>query len=552
VALVSLLAIPGPNFAAPVTSEQEPAPDEGAFLDIVNVEVVNVDVFVTDRSGQPITGLSQEDFQIFEDGRPVAITNFYAEAQPVAGEGAAPAPLPGRADPREVETVPEDQRLYLVVYVDNFNIKPFNRNRVFRRLREFLDANVGPEDRVMLTTYNRSLKQRVPFTSDSRVVGRVLFEVEEETGYGVHRDSERRQLLDDIEGAENIGEVLGQVRTYAGSYYNDTMVTIDALREVVTSLGGLPGRKVVLYVSDGVPMVVGEDIFHLLNEKFRESSVLMQAREFDAGRRFQELAHQANANRVSFYTIDAGGLRTMTAASAEQSRAGSSVFVDSQNTYNLQAPLITLAEQTGGRAIINTNDVGPQLARVATDLRTYYSLGYQPVHAGDGRYHRIEVKLREKQRGWQVRHRAGYRDKSVEQRMTDGTVASLVFGELGNPLGVDLAFGSMTRRDDGHVLVPIRVSIPLDKVTMIPQGDQQQARLRVFIAAQDERGDMSPVQNVPLPIQIPAGDLEKARQQGFGYEVSLLMRSGQHRVAVGVRDDLGAVSSYVTGVVLVR
>jgi hypothetical protein len=110
----------------------------------------------------------------------------------------------------------------------------------------------------------------------------------------------------------------------------------------------------------------------------------------------------------------------------------------------------------------------------------------------------------------------------------------------------------MTRRDDGHVLVPVQVRIPLDKVTMIPHGDEQQARLRIFVAAQDERGDLSPVQNMPLPIQIPNGDLERARQQGWRYDVSLLMRRGQHRVAVGVRDDVGAVASYVTGVVLVR
>jgi hypothetical protein len=304
-------------------------------------------------------------------------------------------------------------------------------------------------------------------------------------------------------------------------------------------------------VSDGVPMVVGEDMFQMLNEKFHESSVLMQAREYDAGRRFQELAAQANANRVSFYTIDAGGLRTLTAASAEQQTAGASAFIDSQNIYNLQAPLLTLAEQTGGRAIINTNDVGPQLAAVARDLRTYYSLGYQPAHAGDGRYHRIEVKVKGS-KGLQVRHRAGYRDKSIEQRMNDATMASLLFGELGNPLGVGLDFGTMTRREDGHVLVPIHLRIPLDKVTMLPQGEHQEARLRVFIAAVDEKGDISPVQSAALPIQIPSLDLEKARQQGWGYDVTLLMRPGQHRVAVGLRDDLGALSSYVTGVVLVR
>jgi VWFA-related protein len=554
-ALLALLAGPVEPLAAADTPPPPPPPpaaaEEGAFIDIVNVDVVNVDVYVTDRAGNAITGLTREDFELFEDKRPVAITNFYAEEEraPVGPGTATPAPpeIPGvpRAEP-----VPDDQRLYFVVFIDNFNIRPFNRNRVFRRLRSFLDENVSASDRVMLLSYNRSLKTRVPFTSDPRTVTSATFEMETETGFGVHRDSERRDLLNEIERAEQIQEVMGRVRAYAGSYYNDTMVTIDALKEVVSSLGGLPGRKAFLYVSDGIPMVVGEDMFQLLNEKFRESSVLMQAREFDAGRRFQELASSANANRVTFYTIDAGGLRTLTSASAEQQTAGSSMFIDTTNNYNLQAPLIMLAEQTGGRAIYNTNDIGEQLSRVSRDLRTFYSLGYQPAHAGDGRYHRLEVKV--KRKGLRVRHRAGYRDKGLEQRMSDGTMAALLFSEMSNPLGLGLDFGSMTAREDGHMLVPVHLRIPLDKVTMIPQGEHQEARLRVFIAAVDEDGSLSPVQSTPLPIRIPLADLARARELGWGYDVTLLMRRGHHRVAVGLRDEIGAVSSYVTGGVLVR
>jgi hypothetical protein len=278
----------------------------------------------------------------------------------------------------------------------------------------------------------------------------------------------------------------------------------------------------------------------------------MGAREFDATRRFTELANQANANRVTFYTIDAGGLRTMTAASAEQQSAGASTFVDSQNIHNLQAPLLMLAEETGGRAIINTNDVGPALANISRDLRTYYSLGYQPSHQGDGRFHRIEVKLKNRERGIQVRHRAGYRDKSTEQRMSDATMASLMFGELANPLGVGLEFGTMSRREDGNVLVPIHLVIPLDKVTMLPQQESHIARLKVFVAAADSDGGISPVQSAQLPIAVPSGDLAAAKQKGWGYDVSLLMRPGQHRVSIGVRDELGGVSSYVSGSVFVR
>ena len=551
--LLVLLILPAPGALRGQEAEAPAPADPGAFVDVVNVDVVNVDVFVTDRSGKPITGLTKEDFEILEDGRPVSITHFYAEHEEEGAVQRPTLPAPPGSAAAAAEEVPEEQRLYLVVYVDNFNIRPFNRNRVFARLREWLNANVRAEDRVMLVSYNRTFKQRVPFTTDPRLIAGALLEMEKETGFAIHRDSERRQLIEEIEEAEHIGAVMGSVRTYASSYYNDLMFTIDAMKDFVASLGGLPGRKALVYVSDGIPQTPGEDIYYLLSEKFQDSSsVLMGAREFDAARRFSELANQANGNRVTFYMIDAAGLRTMTAASAEQRTAGASTFVDSQNIHNLQAPLRMLAEETGGRAIVNTNDVGPQLANITRDLRTYYSLGYQPAHQGDGRFHRIEVKLENRARGMQVRHRSGYRDKSTEQRMSDATMASLLFGELSNPLGVDLEFGTMSPREDGNVLVPIHLRIPLDKVTLLPQQESHVARLRVYVAAADADGGISPVQSAQLPIAVPSADLEQARLKGWGYEVSLLMRPGQHRVSIGVRDELGGVSSYVAGAVFVR
>jgi VWFA-related protein len=546
-------------FAGQLAAAEEPPRDteiagQSEFLDVMTVDVVNVDVFVTDKDGNAITDLTRDDFEIFEDGRPVAITNFYAVNESSRAVQPRVAPAPPGAPPvpgvPQAEPLPEDQKLYLIVYIDNFNIRPFNRNRVFRRLREFLSSTVQTTDKVMLVTYNRSFKERVPFTSDPTVVNSALFELEKETGYGVHRDSERQDVLRRIDEAESASSAIAHVRSYAGSYYNDTMFTVDALKQMVSSLGGLPGRKALLYVSDGIPLIPAEDIYMLVQEKFQDSSFQLQSREWDVSRRYQELAAQANSNRVTFYTIDAGGLRTMSSASVETDKAGASAFIDSQNTYNLQAPLLQLAEATGGRAIINTNDVGDDLLEIAADLRTYYSLGYQPAHAGDGRYHRIEVKA--KRRGLRVRHRAGYRDKGLEQRMSDGTLAALLFGEVGNPLGIGVEFGAATARDDGNSLVPIHVRIPLDKITLVPQAGQHEARLRVFVAAADEEGGMSPVQNTPLPIKIPEADIVTAKQSAWGYDLTLLMRPGAHRVAVGLRDELGGVSSYATGTVYVR
>ncbi|HXT19343.1 MAG TPA: hypothetical protein VN923_01200, partial [Thermoanaerobaculia bacterium] len=109
-----------------------------------------------------------------------------------------------------------------------------------------------------------------------------------------------------------------------------------------------------------------------------------------------------------------------------------------------------------------------------------------------------------------------------------------------------------TTREDGHALVPVHLRIPLDKVTLIPQGDNQEAHLRAFIGVLDEEGGTAPVQVAPITIQIPTADIDRARAQGWGYELTLLMRKGRQKVAVGLRDDLGGTSSFVSGGILVR
>jgi VWFA-related protein len=541
--------------AASSVSAQRQQPDsevaeQQQFFDVVTVDVVNVEVYVTDKEGNFVDDLTKDDFEIFEDGKPVAVSNFYSVDEGTVGTPVAPGQQAAPAVPGVAPAVPDDQRLYMVVYIDNFNIRPFNRNRVFRRLRDFLNQNVRSTDKVMLVTYDRSFKERVPFTTDPALINSALFEIEKESGHATHRDSDRRDVLRAIDEAQSAAEAMSHVRTYAGSYHNDTMFTIDAMKDMVASLGGLPGRKALLYVSDGIPMVPGEDLYHLIQDKYQEGSVLLQAREWDASSRYRELANQANSNRVTFYTIDAAGLRTLSAASAETDRAGASAFVDSQNVYNLQAPLLSLAEATGGRAIINTNDIGDDLLAVSQDLRSYYSLGYQPAHAGDGRYHKIEVKV--KRRGLRVRHRTGYRDKGMEQRMSDGTMAALLFGETSNPLGLGLEFGTQVESENGNATVPVHVRIPLNRITMVPQQEKHEARLRVFFAASDADGGLSPVQNAVLPITVPSADIQNALQGSWGYDVSLLMRPGYHRVAVGLRDELGGVSSFVTARIFVR
>ncbi len=535
----------------PLWAQSEGTPAAAPFVDHVRVAVVELEVFVTDKKGNPIEDLKASDFEVYEDGRPVALSHFRPPQAPPAPAQAQPKPrltIPGSEEEAALEEAAEraaaNDPHYLVVYIDNLNIKPFERNRVFRSLRSFLGREVQPNRKIALVSYTRSLKERVPFTNDPSVISRGLLELERETALGNTREAERNDTLRQIEEADSASFAISQARLYAGSYHNDTMFTIDALRETVDSLAGLPGRKALLYVSGGVPEVPGEELFYAIQDKFKDSSTLMEAREFDAGRRFQELGHLANTNGVTFYTLDAAGLRAPSAASASRNVISSAAQLDSHHIHNLQAPLIQLARDTGGRSIINTNDPTDQLLEARRDFDSFYSLAYQPSHAGDGRYHRIEVKVQRK--GTRVRHRRGYRGRSLEQRMSDATMAALLFREYQNPMQLEVTVGEIRRSDDQY-LVPITLRVPIDDVVFLERGPLQEASLEVFFSALDAEGGMSPVQQARVPLQIESARMEEAAGKRFGYEFNLTMRGGSHRVAIGLYDNLGGGESYVIG-----
>ncbi len=565
-----------PPAAPPASSKpaQKPAPSskaaaDASFIDIVNVSVVNVDVYVTDKKGSAVTGLTKDDFELSENGRPVQITNFYsvtngkatatsteplAPAVPAPGTAGAPVPAaPAGPRPQELDAgrLPPDQRLRLVIYIDNYNLKPFDRNRVMRELRAFIGQKLSKDDELMLVTYDRELHTRRTFTSDPALIATAMLELEKISAQGVHDDSDHKDFLRKINDSRSVTEAEGYAHTYAESTFNDLSFSIDALKKIVDSLAGMPGRKAVVYVSDGLQMIAGQDLFYAVQNKYGEqSSSMVTTMSYDASKRFNELTAQANANRITFYTIDAAGLRGYESTTAENqgpgpSNPGFSQLIDQVRYSNLQSPLQMMAENTGGQVILNANVIAPQLDKIARDFNSYYSLGYAPTHYGDGRYYKLKVKVKRKDAT--VRHRDGYRDKGTDSRMNDSTLAALSFPFEENPLGVSLEFGQGRPRDDGFFLVPVMVRIPIGKLVLVPREATEDARVRLFIAAIDSKGSISEVQQTPVPISIPKGDVAAAQRKTFVYSVTLLMRGGDQRVSVGVRDDVGAQASFVSG-----
>jgi VWFA-related protein len=632
--------------ALPLSAQtQDPAGREG-FGEQVEVNVVNLDVFVTDKSGKPVTGLQQSDFEILEDGKRVDVAYFDeiqrgartaepAPAPALAGEAPAAAAAPRPA------TAPPADALQLVVYVDNQHLRPANRARVLKQLREFLQSEVRPGDRVMVVTFDRGLRILQPFTADTTALARALAEVEQLPARGDELVRARRMALGHTfellnlakslqsttilaaapptpgqgnrpnpgsggqggmgangqgnrtpegggseESEEGSGvaasittpicrnDVAEPARVYAQATRQEVLASIAALKALVSSLSGLPGRKALLHVSDGLPVTPGEELFQFLFElcggggaangntgittaidasgigstgAYRAESALIDAQAYSTAKDWTLLAAHANTHRVVLYTLQASGLETFSASAADlgpEERVLQLASVDMVEMQNRQGSLSAMALDTGGRPIFNANDVRPDLARMRGDFDHYYSLGFAPRRAGERREHRIEVRL--KQRGLQVRHPRSYRDKSPLETAADRTLAALLYGQGDNPLEVGLEIGEARPQRGERFNVPVRLKIPLHKLTFLDNQVELQGKIRLFVVTQDPQGEPSRLQQVEVPLKIPRDKALVALGQSYLYELTLTLPAGGQRVAVGVRDEATSLTSFVT------
>ncbi len=502
---------------------------EETFTDEIEVSLVNLEVVVTDKKGKSVPGLRREDFQVLEDGKPVEITNFYAET--------GPAPGSGPAEPRSV-----DQRLSLVVFVDDYNTEQESRNAILEGLKQFLTGgSLSPGDQVMVVRFGRSLEVRKPFTTD---ISQVLSEVEvirKLASNLASRESSRDHQIQVVVDALSIGgwgaTAEARIREYAEVETSYVAASLDALETVVGWLGGLPGRKAVLYVSDGLPAVPGEDLFIWAEaySGYRAGNRIsgMNAGTYDASELFRRVTSKASRNRVAIYPIEAMGARWVRGTRLQEARI-----------QNRQNGLSFLAEETGGRTMFNVSQAGSALQTMAGDLSSYYSIGYRPQRHADDREHKIEVKVKGK--GMTARYRRWYQDKSLGEAIAERTAATMVFGAEENPLGAALEIGQQTAVGESFV-VPLRVKIPLGKLYLEPKGEKREGRLRLFVVASGADTSTPVRETRVVTVTVPEKDFAEGKLPEYVYEVRIKLDKGSWTVGVGVRDEIATTTSYLQG-----
>ena len=425
--LVAALAAPlalGVN-AQDAPAQQQPAPPpsapaapaEQAVTPIFRTDLnfVRVDVIVTDRQGNPVADLKQEDFEVTEDGKPQAIQTFkLVNVTEDTGVGNDPPREVRNAIEEQMEAARDDVRLF-AIFLDDYHVRLENSMRAREAIARFVENQIQPKDLAGIMYPLWSIND-VMLTRNRRQVASAIREFT-----GRKYDYTPRNMFEE--------RYVHYVSTIEAERIRNE-VTLSAIKGLIIKLGGLrEGRKAIVLISEGFTNVLPVQMVDQVatcnggacgnqprprpdpvgsqnspaQQRMQSQEFFMQADMMSDIKRVTDLANRYN---TAIYAVDPRGLAPF---EFDLSTAGQAAVSLTKNTQMLDSTMDTLrvlADETDGRAIVNSNDLDRGLRQIVRDSSAYYLLGYTSAVTTDGKYHKINVRL--KRPGLQVRARPGY------------------------------------------------------------------------------------------------------------------------------------------------
>jgi VWFA-related protein len=338
--------------ASPQTSQVQPPPQPPPVFR-AGTNLVQVDAIVTDPDGHPLVELTAADFELQDDGKPMTIDRVRVlGAEDYSGDS-TPAPIRTHDD-EEREASRDDVRVYAIM-LDDYHVQRMEELRVIEPLLAFV-RQLPPTDLVAVY-YPLDSVTDVAFTRDREAVFKAI-----RAFYGRKGDYQPKRPVEE----EHLRFSPGQRETIR------RQIVTSALEGLALHLGSIKiGRKTIIFVSDGFTQPV-EDV--------------------------RDLFQAANRTNTAIYPLDPRGL-TMANGRTTSGMIMNGLMSD-------RDAMETLAAETGGRAIVQKNDLSAALGQVIRDSRAYYLIAYESPHPDDGKFHKVSVRV--KRRGASVFARTGY------------------------------------------------------------------------------------------------------------------------------------------------
>ena len=564
-AIVPLSAALGAQLLAASAAPQQPAtPPAGQEIPTfaVGTSSVTLDVVVRDKRDRAVRALRAEDFEVYEDGVLQRIESFEVFGRPADDSvppeaastvAAAPAASSPTAAPAPSARPPVETRPQVIAFVFD-RLSPEARNIAQKAALTYVDKGRVEGDLVGVFAIDLALRTVQPFTSEVELIrsGLDRAATQGNTAYSDNR-TPTRDLIDaamrgqqaaegttganpgqggsatDIGGAAASGAITNAVATIQSRMLRSFealerdqqgYASTNGLLSVVSGLKSLPGRKTVVFFSEGLAI---------------PANVVAQ---------FRSVIASANRANVSVYAMDAAGLRAHsmneeTRNEMLQSQARRSQVLESGRDdtggamtktlernedllrLNPESGLGQLAAETGGFLIRDTNDAAAAFRRIEEDMRFHYLLGYTPANENwDGRFRTIAVKV--KRSGIRVQARQGYYAIRSIERAPIRSYEAPALARLDSarrphdfPLQVTgLSFPSAERPG----LAPVLVRIPGTAVSYAPDKEDRSGQklqtgdLSVVVRIRSASGEEADRVSQHYPLSVPTASLEDARR----------------------------------------
>lgn len=541
---------------AALSAQQPDRSDPPRFR--VSVDVVRIDAVVTDREGRIVRDLTADDFEVRQNGKIQRVT--FAQFVPV--DSSPPSPLRSSAD-REQADAPlptiravkrENIQRALTIVVDDLGMSAESMHDAKRSLHAFVDRDVGAADLVAIVRTGGSIGGLQPFTTDRRVlhatIDRLGWNGLSRSGVEPYEPLNEWTTFDERHGMGDLNDftlidTLRRSTSAAG--------TLGALNLAIEAARDLPGRKAVVFVSEGFQTMEGAE------QDVRVRTALDRA-----------IDRAARAG-VVIYSLDPRGLQTAGLQAADNLKRptpGASLEATVRQraaerlafNRDTQDALAYLAEQTGGFAVLNTNDLARGLGRIVEDIRDYYVIGYVPeegTFARKGqkpRYQKISVKA--KRQGLRVRTRKeflGISDPDETPR-TPGRAEQLIRAAISpfSETELELRATTLPGYSAEHGLF-VRALLHIDARALTfsdGEGDKQSAAADVLGMVFDRDGTQVAHLSTGFSVGLARDAAEEALRDGLAYTLRIrIPAAGAYQVRFAVRDQqsgrMGSAGDFV-------
>ncbi len=564
-AILLTVLLPLPSYQAQESTQLD------SFGEEIDVRVLNLEVAVTDTDGGHVEALGPGDFRLMVDGNVVPIEYFSeirygssidsrtAEASGTGPSSAVPSVAPG-----------EVIGISFLLFVDNYFGVARDRRIVLENIIETI-PRLGPKDRMAVVSFDGRKLDLVGNweTSHQGIVRNLRKAIAAKSG-GLNRRAELGQYELQLRrlGSGLIEESLENTKVeYVRVLSRQVNTVVKAATAAMRAMAMPPGRKVMLLTSGGWP---DDPAFYAVGPDPR---VRNRTQRFSPRPAFRDLAATANKLGFTINTIDMAGRQNRQSNTADNgSLVGDDFRQETPDTVpdgpqgpgsggapptpeertgqllddvilafsrtdgreqGVEGPLIALAKETGGQAMINSFRA-TALPRTLEGTSSYYWLGYTPTWARDDKEHKVKVEVLRP--GVKTRSRKGFRDLSRQSEVTMMVESNLLFDTDLRGHSMEATIGAAKTMRGKKVELPLSLKIPMDQLLMLPVASGFEANLELRIAVLDEKGHRSEIPVIPVKL----GGASKPAEGAFAtYDTTLVLRDIQQQLAVVLYDVAG-------------